>query len=278
MFRAERSSSYMFVALETTVLAYSVATSRVVRTLQPMNGDSIIGYRLSPSNQEHLFIFTSAGSISKWNWVSGEQLCRLNTDSHVLCVELACVGLEDNSQILFYFLRERADGMREITVLPSDDELSSDQLSSEYVILESRVPIAGLRLASQSHSVVAYGGECFLVGTHTAVQSDVQVTMHYTWREVSLPTRITCVDTQCSSHSRLEVSGNNSLADMSIALGQTDGSILVYHDVLSSALDSKGNDGARRGAAPRRLHWHRGRVSAIRWSRDGMSFCGGGVY
>lgn len=274
---SDRPSSYMFIALETAVLAYSVATSQVVRTLQPMNGHSIIGYKLSPNNQEHLYIFTSAGSISKWNWVSGEQLSRLDTDRHILFVELTCVEFENNSHILFYFLRERTDGMREITVLPSDGQLSSDHLGSEYVILESHVPITGLKVASQSFSVVAYGGERFLTGTHVATESEVRAKMHYTWREVSLPTAITSLDIQCSSHTRSEVSRNGRLADMAIALGQADGSILIYHDILSSALDRKGNDGVRRGVAPRRLHWHRGRVSTIRWSKDGMSL-GGGAY
>ncbi|RJE20870.1 hypothetical protein PHISCL_06793 [Aspergillus sclerotialis] len=264
----------MILGLDTAVHAYSLTTSCLFRTLQLENGHRIVGYKLSPTNNSHLYIFTSNGTISKWEWTSGKQVACWDGDGKVLSVDAFFYEWENNTHLVSYTLRERNDGKREIAVRTLDDPEKPGT-----VVLESRMRISGLRIAQQGRVVVAYGGSRILVGTTNAFRPDTLGSIQYTWREAPLPD-ITCLDIRESEspvHPRTQPSKEGKRAEgIDLVLGVTDGPILIYHDFLRFfPNDTKGREGWK-ALSPRKLHWHRGPVNTVRWSKDGNYILSGG--
>lgn len=88
-----------------------------------------------------------------------------------------------------------------------------------------------------------------------------------------LPVRPTCIDIQASgthNQARTDGSQTHALDKMNLVLGNSDGSILVYHDFLAFIPQASSDEASIRALAPRRMHWHRGPVNVVRWSSDGM--------
>ena len=260
---------YMFLGLDTAVHVYSLATSRLFRTLQLENGHRITGYRLCPTNNTHLYIFTSNGTISKWEWTSGKQVSRWDGNSQVLSVDTFFYEWENNTRLVSYTLRQRNDGKREIVVLALGNAETSGT-----VVLESHMHISGLKIAQQGRVVVAYGGSHILVGTTNAFRPDALGSIQYTWREAPLPANITCFDIRESEFSvrpgtQSSKEGKRS-EGIDLVLGVTEGPMLIYHDFLR--FFPSGREGVEGwNLSPRKLHWHRGPVNAVHWSKDGMS-------
>ncbi|PYI04466.1 hypothetical protein BO78DRAFT_320298 [Aspergillus sclerotiicarbonarius CBS 121057] len=252
---------YLLVGLETAVHVYSLATSRLLRTLQSKDGDSIVGYKLSPEEPKFLYIFTLNGSVSKWGWLSGEQCSYWDTCHKTISVD---VCLSDVGMDLLFFLQENKDGKRKITIRHSSDEESHDS-----VILETHVQINYLRIACQGQFIMAYGEQHVFFGRTGLGKPSESV--QYTWREVNLPVSIMCIDVRhnaISNRSAAQSSRDRKHLDkIDLVLGELGGSILIYHDILCF-LDEEGRLNGK-NLTPRRLHWHRSSVNSVRWSKDG---------
>lgn len=257
---------YLFVALETAIQVYSVATSRLFRTLQLESGRHIVGYALSPANQEHLFIFSSTGSVSKWDWLSGEQTSCLDSRGKTVSVDFCTHNVDDHAGFNLLSLRERKDGKKEIVVTTL-----SDLNARETSIIQTSARISHVKAARNGQAIVAYGGQHILLGV--ASSEPTNPVPSYSWREMKVPVNITCLDLRCKSmppqNEEQPFSGYPRAGEVDVVLGELNGSILLYHDILS-AFD-EGHYEALRNPSPRRLHWHRETVNAVRWSRDGMS-------
>ncbi|KZZ97137.1 WD40 repeat-like-containing domain protein [Ascosphaera apis ARSEF 7405] len=66
---------HLILSLDHTVQVYSIATSSLIRTLQPpVASDSVIAHRLSPSNENHLYISLSSGKVYLFDWTNGTQI------------------------------------------------------------------------------------------------------------------------------------------------------------------------------------------------------------
>ncbi|CEL06714.1 hypothetical protein ASPCAL09886 [Aspergillus calidoustus] len=264
---------YLFLSLETCIHVYSVATSRLFRILEPSASETIISFRLSPTNQERLHIITSAGSVSEWDWSTNKQLASWSTQHKTIAAHVVSENTadEEGSRILLFSLRERKDGKRELAVTP----LNGGEPQSTSV-LETNIRVEEFRVIGNGRIAVVYGGTHLFVGSSFHAQGSEL--SNYAWREVKLGVNISCVDvkqhrTLKQTHRR--VSGTNRLPNFDLAVGCADGSMLVYHGALNLLGKSSKHDEDKK-LAPRRLHWHRDSVTAVHWSRDGNYLISGG--
>ncbi|KAE8387172.1 WD40-repeat-containing domain protein [Aspergillus alliaceus] len=267
-----RDEEYLFVGLEAAVHIYSVATSCLVRTLQLKPNQSVIGYSLSSTNQEHLYIITSAGSVSKWDWLSGKQVSHWTTGRKLISAGLSFHAREDGPVLSLLALRESKAGKREIVVT-----YLSEKTLHEIVILETSTRLDQIKCTLDGRAVIAYGGQHIFIGTECLSQGNLEL-KHYTWKEVVSPVSISSADIRNSAASpRAEVqsSGSKGATSIDLALGSSDGSILVYHDILGLVGQEEHHENRKTGT-PRRLHWHRDVVNVVRWSRDGNYIISGG--
>ncbi|RHZ43823.1 WD repeat protein [Aspergillus thermomutatus] len=257
---------YLLVGTETAIHVHSIGTSCRSRTLQLKDGQKVVGYNLCSENPQHLYIITSTGWVSKWDWLSGDQIASWDLARETLLAELCSPEFAKIRSGLLFSLRGRKDGKRQITITLLNGEAPRD-----VVVFETTQRIDNFRVFRQGQAIVAWAGQRLLLGTREFNTPDLS-TLQYTWREVVLPVRVTCIDIRESSapnRTISEGSHDNKLETMDLVLGESGGSVLIYLDFLALfPTDGIGSDDSK-DLAPRRLHWHRGPVNAVRWSKDG---------
>ncbi|KAE8348315.1 WD40-repeat-containing domain protein [Aspergillus coremiiformis] len=267
-----RDEEYLFIGLEAAVHVYSVATSRLFRTLQLKPSQSVIGYSLSSANEEHLYVVTSAGSVSKWDWLSGKQISRWTIGRKMISVSRCFHPLEGGMDISLLTLRECKSGKREMVLTHF-----GERMLHETVILETNARLEHIKCTSDGQAIIVYGSQRVFFGTQCLRQGDLE-SMQYTWKEMVLPVSISCLDIRDSATSfqgEEQSSNRNGSTSIDLAFGGSDGSILIYHNILG-LLGKEEHDENGKTGTPRRLHWHRDLVNAIRWSRDGNYIISGG--
>jgi NET1-associated nuclear protein 1 (U3 small nucleolar RNA-associated protein 17) len=242
----------LLVGLDTAVQVIATSTSRISRTLQLEAGQTIIGFSICPQDQENLYIFTSTGSISKWNWSTGKRIARWETSCNTVSTSLTSIGKEENRSSLCFSILSPKGGKRQISVGPLGDKKIQGT-----IILETTQKLNLIKVARNGRVVLASDGKHMFMGTINGAELENLETVQYTWREVVLPTQATCFDIQ----------GSDSI---DLAVGTANGSILVYQNVLETLF---GKDSSDKRSSPRRLHWHREACNTLRWSKDGMYTC-----
>ncbi|KAL4945988.1 hypothetical protein BDV06DRAFT_183828 [Aspergillus oleicola] len=259
---------YIFLGLEAAIHVYSISTSRIFRVLEAGHGDIIIGYRLSRVNHKRLYIFTQSGSVSEWDWPSNKQLAHWTIPHKTLSAELVYKNSTDagiDARGVLFSLQERKDGKKVLSITPLD----SENLEST-IVLEASIKLDNFKIIGNGQAIVAYGGARFFIGALCSDQDADSPT--YSWREIKLATTINCIDIRDGP---LAGSGTRKVPGFDLALGGADGSVLIYHDA-SSLLDTRSGCGEDKKPSPRRLHWHRNPVTAVRWSTDGNYVVSGG--
>jgi NET1-associated nuclear protein 1 (U3 small nucleolar RNA-associated protein 17) len=264
---------YLLVGTETAIHVHSIGTSYRSRTLQLKDGQKVVGYNICSENPRHLYIITSTGCVSKWDWLSGDQIASWALARETLLAELCPSEVGKLRYELLFSLRGRKDGKRQLTVT-----LFNGGTPRDIVVFETTQRIDNFRVFRQGQAIVAWAGQRLLLGTREFITRDPS-TMQYAWREVVLPVRVTCIDVRESRARNRTIpqgSQDNNLDTMDLVLGESGGSILIYPDFF--ALFPTGGIGSddSKGLAPRRLHWHRGPVNAVRWSKDGNYIISGG--
>ncbi|OQE35110.1 hypothetical protein PENCOP_c014G02798 [Penicillium coprophilum] len=249
--------TYLLVGLDTAVQVFATSTSRLSRTLQMEAGQQIIGFSICPEDQESLYIFTSSGSISKWNWSSGKRITRWETTCTTVSVSLASVGKEGNKSAISFSIVSQKDGKRQISI-----STLGDKKIQGTTALETSQKINSIKVAHGGRVIIASDGKHLFMGTTTSAELETLETVQYAWREAILPVNATCFD--------IQIQGSESI---DLAVGESGGSILIYQNVLNTLFAKDLND---KKSSPRKLHWHRGSVNTIRWSKDGNYIISGG--
>lgn len=242
----------MLIGLESAVHVYSTSTSRLVHALRIGTSHTVVGHRICPINRNHLYVFASSGQITKWEWTVGKRVCKWDTGCRTIVADLASDGTD--AGVSFFCLQEEKDQKRRISIRrPVDDGLL------HIDILDTPKKITGLRIAHRGQVAVAWAGDHVLTGMKQCIDNpiDVSESVQYTWTDFKSPVDITCADI------REGMPQNSKWNPVDIVLGGSGGSVLVLYDALNCMFNSK------EGPAFRRLHWHRGAVSAVCWSMDG---------
>lgn len=119
---------------------------------------------------------------------------------------------------------------------------------------------------------IAYSDRHVFFGWTGLVQPSDSV--RYIWKEVNLPVSVMCIDVrQYTASNRPGAQGSKDrdhAEKVDLVLGERNGSILIYYDILRFVKDEGGRQ-HERNLTPRRLHWHRSSVNSVRWSKDGRS-------
>lgn len=245
------------MGLETAVQVFATSTSRLLRTLQMEAGQKVIGYKLSPVDQDILYIFTPA-FVTKWNWDSGKRLARWGTTHSTIAVDVS--GGESVDQIASYSIGVQKDGKRQISISTLGEKKLPD-----IVALHTNEQINSIQVAYEGRVIVASDGTRLFLGTTLGVDLETPDSTQYTWREATLPVTATCLQLRENPEGRKSAKGSEPI---DLVIGEGNGSILIYQDI-SNTLFGRSAD---KKSPPRKLHWHRGAVSTVRWSKDGM-FC-----
>ncbi|EEH50440.1 uncharacterized protein PADG_06519 [Paracoccidioides brasiliensis Pb18] len=262
----------------TSARIFSVATSSPVRTLDVQK--EIAASKLSAVNAEqHLYIATHLGAISKWDWFSGERIETWKAGHNIISMD-TCSGSwgQDSANEDVIFTMSRVSSRKtEISIHVKGGSKSWESRT----IREISMPASELKVAADGRVVIVIVDDQLCVGYISKLRLDSLDSIKYTWLEITLPISVTCSDIRERSPSVQVSSSKSSISSaasrvVDLALGDQSGAILIYHDILNSLLrtESRGNFGT--SLVTNRLHWHRTAVKTLKWSRDGNYIISGG--
>ncbi|KAF3899240.1 WD repeat containing protein, variant [Trichophyton interdigitale] len=277
-----RDENHIILCLESAVQVYSISTSHAVRGLRSCDNTRISGCVLSPIDDEIAYVSTSGGAIAEWNWTTGETQRTMQLEgSYLLSIKVeqghqADGNEEEDAKDVAVFALVMRNGKREISInsfAKSGDQSQNDGPKHHSVILETSTQINDFRLAAGGSVVIAIAGSSLIIG-HRAKGPEREP--EYTWREVQLPFTTTSFDIREPYRESSTKKGSKKPV-IDLAVGQNEGAIIMYSDVLNTLKGLENRRMAEPGASSLKLHWHRGPVKTVRWSKDGNYLISGGL-
>ncbi|KAI5285968.1 hypothetical protein KEM54_000166, partial [Ascosphaera aggregata] len=252
---------------------YSIATSSVVRTIQPITNahSKVTCHRISSSNENHLYISSSSGEVSLWDWTSGKKITSFKHEGATIGLAISSTSSgADAVQDVAFSLNTLPSGSASIHAAV----LCDTKRPSCKTILRSDKALNFIQAASDGKTVIAAGGDQLIVGytAHNAV--DDFDNLRYSWLELQLPVSVTCMDVR-DEHNEAVSKKSAKFKPVDLVLGDKGGVILLYRDLVGSLLRMAKDHKAKLN--PSRFHWHRFAVKALRWSRDGNYLISGGL-
>lgn len=241
---------YLFVGLDTSVQVFATSNSRLLRTLQMETGQKVIGFRICPVDEDVLYIFTSS-FVTKWDWNSGKTLARWETDGPTVSIDLP-LGQNAGASSSYFSIVAQKDGKKGISITTLGDK----KLPS-ITALHTSENINVIKGAYGGRVLFASDGSHLFLGTTSNIDMESPESTRFTWREATLPVTATSFHLRENS-----VKGSDAV---DLAVGESGGSILIFHDIVNTLFGRHADN----KTSPRKLHWHRGPVASVRWSKDG---------
>ncbi|KAK1083558.1 NET1-associated nuclear protein 1 [Friedmanniomyces endolithicus] len=207
-------------------------------------------YSLDPSDPESLHVVCDNGLSFAWRWSadgSGPQNLE-PSDATFVAGGLA----NDRGPGLLYLKKSKG----------------SSAIWSSRSLYTAGKRLDEMHVVSGGDYIIAHGPEALVLGMRQDTGKNAN---DYVWVEIPMSIAVTCVDARIVE-SNSTSKKDKRLARMSLALGKSDGKILLYDDVTSVFA---GHSQASL-PTPRTMHWHREAVSAVKFSRDGSYLISGG--
>ncbi len=259
---------HLILPTQSDVRVYSQSTSLLVRRIQPrLRGehDRMVACVQAAATPEHLFVATSSGDISIWDRTQGEQIRRWKS-AHSLG---HIVSLSSSTKLQRILAVHGGPDARHTTISILDLEHDSSHPVATAELLKRKGLKFDTNCFADTGVIVASTRKHLLVGYCPGFAVDEQYPSFY-WRELLVPSEIVSFNARSVVQHR---AGNTPRVD--IAIGLQSGEILLYEDLLFKLI-GKEKKTAIVDISARILHWHRGAVSSVKWSRDGNYLASGG--
>ncbi|KAI8936984.1 hypothetical protein NX059_006211 [Plenodomus lindquistii] len=272
---------YLLLADLKSLQIYSTETS-LLANLLPVGGNGVLtAYALSTTKSNLVYAADSNGLITLWDWTNGTKVGRWDIGAPVRNMTVVTRPGADEDLV---FCHETGDNSQVINVHALRTKAQASKTELKRVIKTSSA-IRDFQVLLQGRYIVLSTADSLMVGkrlkpTQTAVQH-----FEYIWREITFSKRVT---TFSANHREREISkGRKPVVDqrdlLDIAVGEETGVVYLFEDILATfaAIDNiqkgkKENYVPADGLKPKRFHWHRDAVGAVKWSLDGNYIISGG--
>lgn len=246
----ESGEEFLITANQREVQLLSLKNSLSVRTCLVPDGSIIRCLAPKPYNESDIWIACTNGHLYSWTWTLDDPAVRKSD------FESGVWAMVDSAEDKLFSVNK---GRKSV-------------LLNGTSLFDTRHPLQDLHVLGDAEYIVALGKHAVIIGRKNESQTNKQNGPTYTFIDLPLNEGATCLDT------RLAVVANSDRRDpkrqqvLSVAIGNMEGQILLYDDILSIfAKQGKSNS-----LSPRVLHWHRQKVGAIKFSRDGNYLISGG--
>jgi NET1-associated nuclear protein 1 (U3 small nucleolar RNA-associated protein 17) len=241
-----------------------------------MNPHRSIGdYALSSIDSNHVYVATSDGCITLWNWQDGKEMSKLDFSCSLHAIAVTANEEPDTETIFFihstvseesdlYHISSHSTKLKKSAKVAKSPNFYTSRSALRYIRIFRR----GSLIFSASDDSVAIGR----LENHNQPDAQSHARKTYKWKPFSFPEGLTSIDIRehvnVPSMSKNKANGTkiNTEAAYDFAIGSKGGAIFVYQDIVR-ILQQPGS------LKPRVLHWHRGAVGAAKWSLDGMALC-----
>lgn len=195
---------------------------------------------------EEVFV-ASANHVQRWNWITGTSVDEPTQLPAPIQALAPAASLQDPVTSILYAVCQ--DGEKSTIVMGTETIYTSTETLNHFQVKGSYV------IAATSTMLVV--GRRSLSGDATS----------HEFVEIDLASGLTCLDCKVEATESKKQTKSESL---SVAVGNTNGAIYLYENILSSGKPSE------QSLTPRTLHWHREAVGCVKWSRDNNYLISGG--
>ncbi|KAH7027732.1 uncharacterized protein B0I36DRAFT_375454 [Microdochium trichocladiopsis] len=274
---------HLILAYNTSLQVYSAADSLLVRKIQlPLDrsdaySEQIMATCLSPVSKDHLWVASSSGRLWRIDWTKGSGVEPL--------FNLDCMFLSGLAVDLVQF----GESTQEVPYACIGDQLSwrivacnvhNGNFRSSKTLMEHDAVIQKIQAVKNGFGLAASADSDIIIGNlrSTSVSSFEQLS--YEFFVLDCSDEITCLDVRASDRIHLSRASQAKTGDepvIEVVVGCARGAIFYYNDLLPQIRHLQtSRKGKSLSLQPRKLHWHRRAVHAVKWSRDGNYIISGG--
>ena len=239
---------------------------------------AIVGFVLSPTDANLLYVATSSGSIYRYDWNKGKNVGRWDISSQIFNLTGSDSAAAPSERDILYTVDKKGQWMITAHRLSGKADASQTELRT---LLKSPEPLTALKVLAGGKIIVATSGSHLMIGCSDPASPPSLNDLSYVWREISCPEWITSIDVRVPSVAsqapgsvavRVKSSNTKGQGPMDVVVGDLKGSIFVYEDLLGKLIRKERHGESVRGQdlTPQQLHWHRNGVSTTKWSLDGV--------
>ncbi|TGJ87533.1 hypothetical protein E0Z10_g1185 [Xylaria hypoxylon] len=273
---------HLIIAYNTSLQVYSAPESLLLRKIQlsfsRIDGrrDQIAAVCPSATSPNLLWVASYGGSIWLIDWTTGagsEEHITLDCDRlHDMFVDSAKIG-SDFKDILYVSARKE-EAWHIIAYDVRDFELVGSKTLFSYTSA-----IENLRVAHLGHTFAAYAERNVILGSRKHETASTLEDLAYEVVTLDASDEITCLDIQVTSRAHLNRKSQREASDapvIDLVIGCARGAVFAYSDLLPQIRLLNNPKKRHHALQPRKYHWHRKAVHAVKWSRDGNYILSGG--
>lgn len=260
---------YLLIACDTAINVYSTSTSVLVRRLRTRYAGLISGFAFSSTDSNQLYISTQAGLQEKWDWFNGIRLESWNTKVPIHVIRAAPPDGAAAANGLVYTIDRHT---RERWLLAAHRLMGGQEAAKTEleVLLVYTEPLTSLKILDDGKVIVATSGTKVIIGTTEAADKPSLKEIVYVWREFECSEWITSIDVQIELAPVKPEKSHSVGIGFNIVIGGLKGAIFIYENILRKLINKETSSKSKdEEINPRRLHWHRNAVAAVKWSADG---------
>lgn len=268
---------HLLLAYDASIHVYSTSTSLLIRKLTVTKSEFIVGFVLSSTDVNLLYVATNSGSIHKYDWHKGKHLGRWDISSQIFNLAGSDSAPTPAERDIIYTVDKKGQWMITAHRLSGKTDASKTELRT---LLKSSEPVTALKVLAGGKIIVASSGPRLIIGSSDLTGPASLNDLSYVWREILCPEWITSLDARIPSDTSQALGSGATGANPSksreatvdIVVGDLKGSIFVYEDVLGKLIrkERRGKSVTGQDLTPQRLHWHRNGVATTKWSLDGV--------
>lgn len=223
----------------------------------------------SATSPNLLWVASYGGSIWVIDWTTGagsELHMTLDCDRlHDMFVDSVKIG-SDLRDILY--VSTRKDQTWHINAFDVRDL----KLLGSKTLFSHTSAIENLRVGHFGHTFAAYAERSIILGTRKTDTPSAFEDLNYDVITLDANDDITCLDVQITGRVHLNRRSQREASDVpviDIVIGCARGPVFVYNDLLPEIRLLNSSKSRSYALQPRKYHWHRKSVHAVKWSRDG---------
>ncbi|KIY02324.1 uncharacterized protein Z520_02462 [Fonsecaea multimorphosa CBS 102226] len=259
---------YLILPTHSEIQVYSTKTSLLVRSFRIDSRSDITSCSLSKADPKRLYVSSSKGLVSLWDWTTAAVIGRHSTGRGSQQIVPLCQQ-DDKEMVLV--LQDDGQGGKRL------DAYSVNLLLGAFTESNTVLQRTNLSPCIRSYARGAVLLTCvedqLLVG-QCQVTAEGELDLIYIWREITLPGFITSFDAQVNSGKSKTL---RKVPFLDVVIGLNDGVIMHYEDILFKLIGKeKKNKASTEDIVGRKLHWHRTAVNTVKWSRDRNYVVSGG--
>ncbi|KAI1871955.1 uncharacterized protein JN550_004158 [Neoarthrinium moseri] len=274
------NDKYLILAYTTSVQVYSAADSLLIRKiplpLVAKNTENIVGFSLSPTSPDLLWIASSTGRLWQGNWTTGQGF-----DAPV---QLDCSMLKDFT-VQSVVINKRPTDVPFVSGLANDTwhiwacHVQDKELKKQRPLLSREDVIENLRSIDNGRALAASSRRDIILGSLQTTFCGSIKDLAYEFFILDCADEITSLDLRGAERVHLNRKSQLRAGDeavLDLVVGCARGAIYFYNDLLPQLQYLQKAGGKNYTLQPRKYHWHRKAVHAVKWSQDGNYIISGG--